>query len=84
MYYCFFRDTNNNEDEDGDKRKNINDMRGIMGSITDERQEIPEILLISSNENNGRGSKPLNIELVKFLVNYNFIKLLNSTDYPAV
>lgn len=51
------------------KRKHIENVQNIAGydNINDERKEIPEILLIS-NENNHHDSKPQNIELFKFLV----------------
>ncbi|XP_076681871.1 neuropeptide CCHamide 1 [Andrena cerasifolii] len=61
------RDKNNNEDGDDGQRRNINDIRDIVGNVNDERQEIPDILLMSSNENNERGSKPQHVQLFKFL-----------------
>lgn len=52
------------------KRKHIENVQNMAGydNINDERKEIPEILLISNNENNHRDSKPQNVELFKFLV----------------
>lgn len=51
------------------KRKQTNNMQDIAGNTNGERREIPEILLISNNEDNQHGSKPQNVELFKFLVN---------------
>ncbi|CAL7938619.1 unnamed protein product [Xylocopa violacea] len=65
------RDQNNNEDMDEDKRRRTSN---VAGSINDDRKQIPEILLISNNENSQHGSKPQNVELFKFLsdINGNF------------
>ena len=57
----------------------INDIRDIVGNVNDERQEIPEILLMSSNENNERGSKPQHVQLFKLLVNWSPVELQDST-----
>lgn len=67
------RDQNNNENMNQNKRKHIENEQNMAGydNINDERKEIPEILLISNNENNHRDSKPQNVELFKFLSNTN-------------
>lgn len=54
---------------DDDERKHVKDVQVVTGSISDERKDIPEILFVSSNENNMHGSKPQNVELFKLLVN---------------
>ncbi|XP_031834207.2 neuropeptide CCHamide 1 isoform X1 [Nomia melanderi] len=63
------RDENNNEDGDEGKKRNINGMEDILGSINEDRKEIPEILLISNNGDHQQERKPHNVELIKFLVN---------------
>ncbi|KOC64995.1 hypothetical protein WH47_04585 [Habropoda laboriosa] len=63
------RDRMNTEEMDEGKSKHTNGVQDVTGSVNDERNEIPEILLIPTNENNEHGSKPQNIEFFKFLVN---------------
>ncbi|KAG6803070.1 hypothetical protein HZU73_01906 [Apis mellifera caucasica] len=67
------RDQNNNENMNQNKRKHIENVQNMAeyDNINDERKEIPEILLISNNENNHHDSKPQNAELFKFLSNTN-------------
>ncbi|XP_076761846.1 neuropeptide CCHamide 1 [Xylocopa sonorina] len=68
------RDQNNNEGMDEEKRRRTSNARDVMESIDDDRKQIPEILLVSNNEDSQHGSKPQNVELFKFLsdVNGNF------------
>ncbi|XP_043250609.1 uncharacterized protein LOC122396357 [Colletes gigas] len=65
------REQNSHEDIDEIKKRNINDIQGIVGTINDERKEVPELLLISNNGDNEQGSKPRNVELFKFLSDAN-------------
>ncbi|KAK9306655.1 hypothetical protein QLX08_002734 [Tetragonisca angustula] len=65
------RDQNNNEDLTQGKRKHSNDVQDMTGNINDEGKEIPEILLISNNEDNQHGRKPQNVDLFKFLSDTN-------------
>ncbi|CAK9801237.1 hypothetical protein ANTQUA_LOCUS2767 [Anthophora quadrimaculata] len=65
------RDRMNNEEINEGKSKHINGVQDVTGSVNDERNEIPEILLIPTNENNEHGSRPQNIELFKFLSDAN-------------
>lgn len=65
------RDQNNNENGDEGKKRNINDIQDLVGNVNDEQKEIPEILLISNNGDNEHGSKPQNVELFKFLSDFN-------------
>lgn len=53
-------------------------------NINDERKEIPEILLISNNENNHHDSKPQNVELFKFLVWWNTALWNTFAKYTAL
>ncbi|XP_034181052.1 neuropeptide CCHamide 1 [Osmia lignaria lignaria] len=61
------RDPNNDNDIDGGKRKNMNDMQDMIESMNNEKKEVPEVVLILGNKEKEYASQPQNLEFLKFL-----------------